>query len=106
MVNASLLEAPAGKAVSFAVSKWERDSLDIRPALGPGVLRVEALRIFPRIEGVSVETLYFDLVSRTLIDQLSVWLERDDFASRRFTLTKIGEGPASRWQLAVGPPRG
>ena len=106
LANSRVLGRPPGGVVSFRVAAWELDELDTRPPWTPAILRVRALRIhLDGLEAAPGEE-YWDLTSPGLIDQMLVWLERDDSASRLFTLTKLSAGPASRWQLRVEPAPG
>jgi hypothetical protein len=96
-----VLDFASGATISFQVGSWTLDELELRPATGPKIVRVAAIRLFPRNVLPADSPAYFDVVSQTLIHQLAPWLERSDYRARRFSLTKLGEGPSSRWQLQV-----
>jgi hypothetical protein len=102
--NANVLRIRDGERLSLIVRDWVVGDLDIRPATGPGVLRVRALRLFlaPPWRDLGID--YVDVTGQQLVETLLPWLGRAFVAGRVFELHAQGFGVARRFGVRVGAP--
>lgn len=75
--------------------------MDIQPKAGPPTKRIRVLRLWVPEAEKPVGPNYWDVTGQTLIAQLLPYLEKADYRSRLYTITKHGIPPKARFQLRV-----
>lgn len=98
-----ILELGDGESISLRILDWKLGKGTIIPkGLGRSKL-IRILRIWVPEELKAFEPRYYDITGQTLIYQLLPHLEKPDFKTKRFIVTKHGVAPRARFTLEVVP---
>ncbi|MGH2882995.1 MAG: hypothetical protein ACRDPA_09925, partial [Solirubrobacteraceae bacterium] len=98
-----ILELNAGESRSMTIVSAQLGTMTIHPANAPAGKLISALRVNVDQADKPTFPYYWDVTSQTLIAQLAPQVTFAGYRPKRFTVTKVGAGPAARFQLAVEP---
>ncbi len=98
-----ILELDPGASKSLLISAATLGTMVIHPAHAPAGKTIQVLRVHVDEADKPQFPFYYDLTSQTLIAQLAPQVTFAGYRPRRFLITKVGSGPAARFQLSAEP---
>ncbi len=98
-----LLDLAAGEMRSMTVVAAEEGEMTIHPSYAPGGKVIHGLRVHVEQEDKPLFPYYWDVTSQTLLAQWAPQVLYAGYRPKRFRVTKVGSGPAARFQLATEP---
>ena len=101
LFGAEILELEDGETKTLTISDWTLGEMDITPRHGGGMKRIRVLRLHVPPSQKSFGPTYWDVTGQTLIEQMLPFLNRPDFARKRYSITKQGVPPSARFALRV-----
>lgn len=92
-----------GETTTIEVDRWQRGQGMITPSRAgePPTKRIEVLRLHVKPGTKLMLPPYWDISSKNLIAGLLPYLERADFRSKKYAITKHGFGIGARFSLTV-----
>jgi len=101
LIGMEILELVDGGTITLHPQRWLLGRATIHPGYADRPKVIRALRIWiPRREK-PIGPDYWDITSQTLIYQILPYLERPDYRTRTFRITKHGVAPRARFTLEV-----
>jgi len=96
-----ILELGDREVRSLRIAGWRQGLMRIQTGEVPQGKTIKALRVFVPAETKPVGVSWYDITSQTLIAQILPFLERPNFTTKTFVITKYGTAPKARFTVEV-----